>query len=186
MVNTTPAIWYLDLTLPDNRAVRISLNTEELQNPRLFQRRCMETIQQMPPTMKMEEWQAVVQALMQHCTKIELHEALTPKGHFLELMFEWLKSRAETSGREVLLTHQPYRDATHYYFRFTDLKRHLKAQGFGELTTGQVTAILQNDLKCLATRTTINGTFLEFLSVPVPKDHGTEAPLPTPAFETNY
>lgn len=186
MVNTTPAIWYLDLTLPDNRAIRISLSTEELQNPKLFQRRCMETIQQMPPTMKAEEWQTVVQGLMQHCTKIELHEALTPKGHMLELMFEWLKSRAEAGGREALLTHQPYKDATHYYFRFTDLKRHLKAQGFAELTTGQITAILQNDLKCLATRTTINGTFLEFLSVPVPKDHGPETPLPAPTFETAY
>lgn len=186
MVSTVPPIWYLDITMPNGNPIRMSLSTEELQNPKLFQRRCMETIQQMPATMKSEDWQPIVQGLMQHCTKIELPPEMTPKGHFLELFWEWLRNRASEEGREVLLQHQPYKDKGSYYFRFSDLKKHLKTQGFTELEPSAMSAILQTELKCTSIKTTISNRSVEFSAVQIPLDHGPETPLPEKKFETPY
>jgi hypothetical protein len=176
----------MDIIKPDGSTARVSMSTEELQTPRLFQRRCMETIQQMPPLIKMEEWGPLVQDLLKHVNIIQLPPEMTPRGHFLELFWEWLRVRASAEGREVLLTHQPYKDDAHYYFRFGDLKKHLKAQGFTELTSAAMGAVIQTDLRCVSSKTSINGHTVEFSAVPIPPDHKPTEPLPQPTFEPVY
>ncbi len=186
MVDTTPPIWYLDVTLPDSRAIRISLSTEELQNPRLFQRRCMETIQQMPPMMSNEDWQLLVAQLMQHCTKIEVPPEMSPTGQFLELLQDFLQNRATTESWENLLRGQPYKDAANFYFRAKDLTTFLNQQRFTLLKSHEIAAVLKTTLKATNDARKISGVFVRFLQVPIPNHDTKPEPLSTPGFNSSY
>jgi len=63
--NTSPPLWLLDLKT-EGGTKRISLSTEQLQNPRLFQRRYMETLNAMPPIPKPNKWLENVNDLLEH------------------------------------------------------------------------------------------------------------------------
>lgn len=147
MVATEPPLWYLDLTLPDDRSARVSLTTEQLQNPSLFQRRCMETIQRMPPTVKMEDWQPIVAALMEHCTVIDVPPEASPLGQLQEHVWDFVKTRAATGSFEDLLRGVPYRDNSTYYFRMRDLTDYLGQRRFTALKPNEVQARLFSTLK---------------------------------------
>jgi len=188
MVDTAPPIWYLDVTMPDNQQVRISLSTEELQNPRLFQRRCMETIQQMPPSMKMDEWQPIVQSLMQHVTKIEVPPEMSPAGQFIELLWDFLHNRATEESFENLIRGIPFKDNTSYYFRLRDLNTYLNQQRFIELKPNQIMAIIRNTLKGVKGFKNIGGRGTNYFQLPIPSsnDSPENTQLATATFATSY
>lgn len=174
------------MVMPSGKAERISLSTEELQNPSLFQKRCMETIHRMPAIMDRKDWRLLVDQLMEKCTIIAIPPDMTPKGQFLELFWDWLKNRAVVGDKEILLTRQPYKDEGHYYFRFSDLKKVLKTHNFTELKPSDISYILRVEVGCSTRGTTVKGHFIDIASVPIPADHGKEESLQPEKFETVY
>ena len=186
MVNTNPPIWYLDIGLPDGTATRMSLSTEELQNPRLFQRRCMEAVRRMPPAMKMEEWQPIVDQLMDHCTTIEVPPEMSPAGQFEELLWEFLHNRAMSDSWEDLIRGQPYKDATHYHFRLRDLTAFLNQQRFTAVKSNEITAILRNQLKAQKGFKHIANRGTNYLSLPIPDEQREPQELRTTEFAEHY
>jgi len=184
MVDTSPPIWYLDIVLPDNKATRISLSTEELQTNRLFQRRCMETIQRMPPSMKAEQWQPIVDRLMQHCTKIEMPPEMSPIGQFKELFEEFL-NRATGDSMDDMLRGLPYRNDRQTCFRLKDLLAYLAQQKFNQLRQHEMFAVLRNDYKAVKKDTTIAGRHVKCFQIPTLNNEQSE-PLKPIAFPSNY
>lgn len=184
-VNTIPAIWYLDVGLPDGTTHRISLDTEQLQSPRLFQRRCMEVIHQMPPTLKAEDWQPIVQQLMLHVTVIDVPEETTPKGQFIELFQDFLLSKLSEAGYEDLLRALVYRDIEGYHFCLKHLWAFLRSQRFDLLRQNEMLAVLKNDLKATRKFKRIGGRGVNFLTVSGDSEYVPTA-LPTPEFKSDY
>lgn len=186
MVDTSPPIWYLDIVRPQGPA-RISLSTEELQSPVLFQRRCMESIQQMPPTMKMDEWQPIVSALMQHCSKIEVPPEMSPTGQFLEHLWDFLQNRATDGSYEDLLRGVPYKDATHFYFRMRDLSKHLDQVRFTAIKQNEILAILKGTLKADKGFKNLGGRGVHYWKLAAPAAQADVDPtLPAPGFKQPY
>lgn len=188
MINTNPPIWYLDITMPDGRAVRISLNTEQLQNPRLFQRRAMETVRQMPPSMKMDAWEPVVQGLMAHCSVIDVPPEATPHGQFKELTMEFLTNRTGTESLDDLLRGLPYRDTRFHYFRLKDLWLYIAQKKFTLLKQNEMIAYLKDDKHGLHGATdfrTIKGKGVNLMTIPLTIFDKPE-PLETPKFTAPY
>lgn len=183
MVDTSPPIWYLDIVRPQG-PTRISLTTEQLQDPRLFQRRCMETIQQMPPTIKMEEWQPIVSQLMQHCTKIEVPPEMTPTGQFIEHLWEFLHARASDGSFQDLLRGVPFCDGDHYYFRLKDLQLHLAQQRFVSLKPNEIIAVLRSTLNATKEFKHVGGRGVNCFKLPAQNPQPME--LATPQFQEAY
>lgn len=171
MIKTDPPIWYLDLEMTNGNRVRISLTTDELQNPRAFQKRCMETIQQMPPLLKAEEWQEVVQKLMSHCAIIEMPPEMNPVGQFKELLDEFLSQRGTKTSMEDMLRGLAFRDAYGYHFRMKDLSQFLTQQRF-TMPGNRVLAILK-DLGAQKGFVNFSGKGINHWVLPI----GTEAPV---------
>lgn len=167
MVDTNPPIWYLDLTMPSGKDVRISLNTEQLQNPRLFQRRTMETIQKMPPTLKAEEWEPVVQALMDRCTVVNIPPEMTPAGQFREHLQEFFANRSAVDTMEDVTRGLVYRDTTNYYFRLKDLWTYLSQQKFTQLAQNEIISCLKRDMGADKEFRTIKGRGVNLMRVPL-------------------
>jgi hypothetical protein len=147
VINTSPPIWYLDITAGEAETTRISLSTDELQNPRLFQKRCMEVIKTMPPVPKQEEWGKLVQNLLKHVTQINVPKELSPTGQLLELLETFIVDKGSTDTPEVLLRGLVYCSPEEYWFRWIDLKDFLNRHRFDLLKQNQILATLKTECK---------------------------------------
>lgn len=146
VVLTTPPIWYLDVPVRDGKTQRISLTTEELQNPRLFQKRCMETIFTAPEIMKQAEWAEIINQWMSHLTKIEMPPEASPEFQLIEHLDEWLTTRATDESIENLARGIPFKDENEYLFRMADFERYLSTIRFLALKRNQVFDVIKNRL----------------------------------------
>lgn len=185
MITTAPPIWYMDLVLPDGSNKRISLTTEELQSPLLFQRRCMETIQQMPPLIKADEWHGIVGQLMQHCAKIEVSHEQTPEGQLETHLWEFLKRRASVGSMEDILRGVPYRDGNTYYFKHINFANYLNERRFIALKPNEVIAYIKNNLNAepIAKKIAGNTERLLVITDPAPEQEQTlQVQTPNTAF----
>jgi len=171
-VDTDPPIWYLDMHKPDGSGVRISLETDELRKPDLFEKRVMETVGSLPPIYKKNEWYEVVNHLMDNMTVIHVPKELTPTGVFIDLLHDFLTNRtaAENSEWSNLLRGNPHKDEQYYYYRAKDFKAYLASMRFTELKLNQQTAVLNQELKATKVFRTINGKGTNLVRIPATFD----------------
>lgn len=164
--DSRPPIWFLDVDLPDGTVRRISLQTEELQTFRLFQRRVMECLDQCPTPVKQEMWISQVQALMKHVTVITVPEDATPEGHFKQLFYDFIRNRASNEDWEDLSRGLAYTDLQGVNFQFTALITFLDSQRFTELKRSHIASILKDTFNATSKQRRINDRTTRYWSVP--------------------
>lgn len=182
MVDTNPPIWYLDITMPDGKDKRISLTTEQLQNPRLFQRRAMETIQQMPPSMKMDAWEPIVQQLMVHCHYVHVPPELGPSGMFKELVSDFLSNRASQESMEDVLRGVPFKNNKAYFFRLKDLWSYVQQQRFTLLKPHEMMQVLLREMAASKDFHKVKNRGVNLVTIPLAPE-GEAQPLTVPKFD---
>lgn len=165
MINLDPPVWYLSIKVGADDSRRISLTTEELQTPRLYQRRCMEVLQVMPPIPKGPDWQERITALMKNCTVVDVPEGMTPRGQFLELLKLFFDGVSESPVIEDIKTGLPFTDAMGHHFRLPDLTRFLQNQRFTLLKYSEITEVIR-DMGGGTKPKRIDGTVISVCSMP--------------------
>lgn len=177
-INTVPPLWYLDLNPRTGAPVRTSFTTEQLQNPRLFQLRCMEAIQLMPPLVKGEEWQPIIDGLMEHCSVTQPAEEMTPIGQFRELITDFLVTRAKEESYEDMLRGLPHHNELGYHFRLKDLWKHVSNMRFQMLKQHEMSAYIHNEMKAEKQMKAIKGKSVRFLTVKLTESDDPESLTP--------
>lgn len=132
-LTSEPPLWFINV---DDH--RIELTTEELQNPRLFQKKCMDSISIMPPIVKMDVWQETVNRLMEDVIEIEQPKETSLSGTFEELMQDYCNNKAVGTLPTDLLRGRPYRKDGVVYFKLSDLITFLKRKDFTSYSKVQV------------------------------------------------
>lgn len=160
-IDTDPPVW--EVTVGEET---ISCNTAELQNPRLFQIRMMETIHACPVMPKQGDWHKTINALLERVSIVEIPDDARPSGQ-LWTYVEELCGRAVRDGgqlSDLLLNKAVYIDGR-VYFRLEKLYRHLDTKRFTSLKENEVAALLK---KCGAEshERRVNRQKLRFWSVP--------------------
>jgi len=135
VVMSEPRLWFLDI---DGR--RLELDTDQLQNPRLFQRCCMEQLNFMPERAKDADWQSLINNLMDNCNQIEVPQELTYKGQFTDLLEGYCTGRVQAVTVEELMLGKPYTDNEEQrtYFRLDSLMEFLRQKKFDSYTRAQI------------------------------------------------
>lgn len=133
-IGTEPPIWFLDV----EGGERLELSTDELQNPIMFQRRCMATLNIMPGISKRDDWTMVVRRLMENVTIIEVPRDATPRGRLVMHLEEFCTGRVSAKNHEELILGRPWTDKGRHYFRMSDLMAYLDRRGFDELPKNYV------------------------------------------------
>jgi len=128
-----PRLYFMDVN-----GQRVQLGTEQLQNPTLWQRACMDQIQTMPPVPKAAQWQQVVSNLMEQATQLDVPEELTVRGQFRELLKMYCTSRIRAVVPEELEMGKPYTDNGITKFTMAGLSQFLKNRGFTSYTRAQI------------------------------------------------
>lgn len=127
VLDTDPPLWFVGV---DDE--RVEVNTEQLQNYRLFHKVCMERLRKCYQLYKQDTWLKMVGGVMEQVTVIEAPPEASTKGYFYELLESFCvdKHRAET--QDGLLQGKPYEDeeAGRYYFKLSALMEHLERHKF--------------------------------------------------------
>ena len=141
-----PPIWFLDVVGHG----RIELCTEDLQRQDKFQKRCMDDLNIMPRVDKKEDWQSMIQSLMNNVTEIDAPKEASAAGTFEHLLHKFLDSRKAQSIDELHIR-KVFRDENGViWFRFVDLRDYLDRQRFREYNFAQ----LSNELRKLGAEPT--------------------------------
>tara|TARA_R110000787_G_scaffold4561_12_gene17290 strand:+ start:2733 stop:4247 length:1515 start_codon:yes stop_codon:yes gene_type:complete len=169
MIATDPPIWYLSINIGVDDSARISLTTEELQTPRLYQRRCMEELQVMPPIPKGPEWQERITSLMKNCTVVEIPKGMSPTDQFIEVLKQFLESRSEEPVIEDILRGMPFLGDEGWSFRMSDVTQFLQNQRFTLLKYREYAEILRG-LGATSKRRHIGTQFISVFTMPPIKE----------------
>ncbi len=94
----------------DVDGARIQLTTEQLQNQVLWQRACMEQMNIMPPTVKPQKWQVMINLMMQSATYLDVPEEATIKGQFKDHLKSYCTSQIRAMAPEELEMGKPSGD----------------------------------------------------------------------------
>ena len=69
--NSEPPLWFLDIN-----GKRIELDTDHLYNQNMFQKACVDKINVLPPTLRKQDWEQMLNALLKEMVESEqIHEA---------------------------------------------------------------------------------------------------------------
>ncbi len=125
-VCSVPPTWFLDV----DGGGRMELSTEELQSPRLFQVKCMSTLNVMPIPPKAAEWQEIVHKLLKEVTEVPIPEEATPRGQLWQHLEDFLTGRAKARVVDEILLGKPWQHNGFYFFRHKDFLDYLERKKF--------------------------------------------------------
>jgi hypothetical protein len=137
--NTTPPLWFLDV----DGGGRLELDTDDLQNQRRFQRKCMERLNVMPTKMSDPAWTKLINHLLENLTVIEAPVDASPVGQLFEHVERFCTGRVKAKNRDELLLGKPWTEDGRHFFRVADLMAYLDRMHFRDYKVHQVTAILK-------------------------------------------
>ena len=126
-----PPLWFLDVN-----GRRVELDTDSLYNQMAFQKACMEKLNLVPPTLRKQDWEQLLNALLKEMVETqaitEASEDTSITGRFTDLLEEFTTHMQQALDREEVIMGRPWRDddEAKTYFRIKDLEGHLKRNSF--------------------------------------------------------
>ena len=123
---------------------RLQLTVEQLQNQTLWQRSCMDQLSMMPPLMKANDWQQMVNGLMSKSVKMEVPEELTISGQFKELLTNYCTSRIRAVAPEEISMGKPWTEDGLTKFTMSGITQFLKNRGFTEYNRAEIQEQIKN------------------------------------------
>lgn len=140
-----PPLWFLDVN-----GRRIELETDALHTQTLFQKACLEKINLLPPTLRKQDWENLLNALLKEMVETEqiteASEDTSVSGKFNDLLEEFAAHMQQAMAREEMLMGRPWTDddEAKTYFRMKDLEAHLKRNNFVGLSAPKMAQRLRD------------------------------------------
>jgi hypothetical protein len=129
--NSEPPLWFLDIN-----GKRVELETDSLFNQMAFQKACIEKINTLPPTLRKQDWENMLNALLREMVELEqVIEAsgdTSISGKFSDLVEEFCTHLQQAMDRDEILLGRPWtnEDEGKVYFRIKDLEAFLRRNNF--------------------------------------------------------
>jgi hypothetical protein len=133
--NSEPPLWFLDIN-----GKRIELDTESLFAQVAFQKACVEKLNILPPTLRKQDWEQMLNALLKEMVETEqiteASEDTSITGRFNDLLEEFCTHLQQAMDRDEILMGRPWTDddEAKTYFRMKDLEAHLVRNNFKGMT----------------------------------------------------
>jgi hypothetical protein len=143
--NSEPPLWFMDVD-----ARRVELDTDQLFNQPQFQRVCMERLNLLPPTLRRQDWEQMLNQLLREMVEMEqivdAPEDTSITGRFTDLLEEFTTHLQQAMDKEEILLGRPWinDEERKVYFRIKDLEAHLKRNNFIGLTAPRMAQRLRD------------------------------------------
>ena len=173
-----PPLWFLDVN-----GNRVELDTDSLFVQASFQKACLEKINVLPPTLRKQDWENLLNALLKEMVETEqiteASEDTSVTGRFMDLLEEFCTHMQQALDRDELLLGRPWisDEDGKTYFRIKDLEAHLKRNNFSGLSAPKMAQRLR-DIGGTPIPLFLKGRTVRCWSVPSFKKQ--DAPFQTP------
>ncbi len=137
---TIPPVWFLEV----EGGGRMELTTDELQNPRFFQHKCMESFNIMPILPKADVWQELISSLLSSANEVPVPAEMTPKGELLQHLEDFCTSRVQAKTVDDILLGKPWNSNKYYYFRMKDFYDYLERRKFNRMQKQHITMYMKD------------------------------------------
>jgi hypothetical protein len=140
--DTSPPLWFVDV----DGGGRLELETEDLQQPLRFQKKCMDQLNIMPPILTRENWSEIVSNMLESVNIVRVPHDATPEGMLADYISDFLSNKSngnEGKDRDIVLLGQVWIDQGRFYFRIKDLMDFLVTKRFTEFRQNKVTSYLK-------------------------------------------
>jgi len=133
--NSEPPLWFLDIN-----GKRIELDTESLFTQTAFQKACIDRLNVLPPTLRKQDWESVLNALLKEMVEseqiTEASEDTSITGRFNDLLEDFCTHVQQAMDRDEILMGRPWTsdEEAKTYFRMKDLEAFLKRNNFSGMT----------------------------------------------------
>ena len=133
--NSDPPLWFLDVN-----GKRVELDTDNLFNQAAFQKACMDRLNILPPTLRKQDWEQMLNGLLREMVEseqiTEATEDTSLTGRFNDLVEEFTTHMQQALDRDEILMGRPWvnDDEAKVYFRMKDLEAHLTRNNFKGLS----------------------------------------------------
>lgn len=140
-----PPLWFLDVN-----GRRIELDTDSLYLQNAFQKACLERLNIVPPTLRKQDWENLLNALLKEMVETEqiteASEDTSVTGRFMDLLEEFTAHMQQALVREEIIMGRPWtdEDEARTYFRMKDLEAHLKRNNFVGLSAPKMAQRLRD------------------------------------------
>lgn len=139
IMRSDPRLYYVNVD-----GERLELTIDQLNNPREFQKKCLQDLNRRPDIMKDRDWGALVNGLLAEATEMEVPPELTTRGQFLEYLEEYCTSRVRAMVPEEIATGKPWTENGVTAFKLQGLMEFLKRKDFKNLSRPQVQQIIKD------------------------------------------
>ena len=160
---TDPPVWQIEVV----DGGTLELSTEELQTPRQFQKRCMDTLNVMPPMVKADQWREIISGLLENLKVIEVPKEASPTGRLLDHLRDFLTGRVQAKKKAELRAGKPLEWNNHHYFRMRDFYAYLDKVKFSEVKQNKILSIIKGLPGIDHPKWNIGGSFMNLWSIPV-------------------
>jgi len=143
--NSEPPLWFLDIN-----GKRVELDTESLFTQAAFQKACVEKINALPPTLRKQDWEQLLNALLKEMVETEqiteASEDTSITGRFNDMLEEFCTHLQQAMDRDEILMGRPWTDEEEAktYFRMKDLEAHLVRNNFKGMTAPKMAQRLRD------------------------------------------
>ena len=138
-LDTRPPLWFWAID-----GVRVELSTGDLQDPRAFQRRCMECLNVIPQLPSKPVWEAAVQHAMDTVTIVEAPADASPEGQFWEMAEKFCTGRAQALTVDEITLGKPFSKDGRTYFKIEALLSFLAMRKFFEFKAPKIASMLKD------------------------------------------
>ena len=119
---------------------RITLNIDELYDQHRFRKKCAVTVTRMPPMVKREDYDEMINSLLENTEIVEAEYELTMEGQFRNALLKFIRNQGNAISIDEVLAGSCFIDEekNEIYFRTDQLIEFLKNKKFTAVTTNQV------------------------------------------------
>ena len=140
-----PPLWFLDVN-----GRRLELDTDSLFLQAAFQKACVEKLNVLPPTLRKQDWEQMLNALLKEMVETEqiavASEDTSVTGRFMDLLEEFTTHMQQAMDRDEIIMGRPWteEDEGRTYFRMKDLEGHLVRNNFKGLSAPKMAQRLRD------------------------------------------
>ena len=139
MLDTKPPIWFWTV-----EGVRMELSTSEIQDPRAFQRKCVDYLRIFPQLPSAPVWQAAVQHALDTVTIVEAPSDASPEGQFWEMVEKFCIGRAQALNIDEITMGKPFTEKGRTYFRMQDMIAFFSRNKFFEFKGPKIASLFKD------------------------------------------
>lgn len=138
-LDTKPPIWFWTI-----EGTRVELTTQEIQDQRLFKRKCMDYLNMNVSSISSQAWDQAVEHALESLTVVEAPKDASPEGQFWEMLEKFCTRRAQALTIDEIVLGKPFTNDGRTYFKMQDLLSFLTSQKFFEFKSTKIASMLRD------------------------------------------